>query len=151
MVLTDKESHYFYTNDGVKLHYLDKGEGEAIVMLPSWSQSVEQYYHQIAFFSQHYRTIALDMRGHGHSELAKYGYKVYRLAKDLDELLVHLSLVNVALLGHGLGAAVILCYWDLFGSHKVNKLILVESVAAMVSNPEWDPQQVADYGPLVRS
>ncbi|WP_299004893.1 alpha/beta hydrolase [uncultured Shewanella sp.] len=149
MVLTNKDSYYFHTSDGVKLHYLDKGEGEAIVMLPGWSQSVEQYHHQMAFFSQHYRTIALDMRGHGHSEIAEYGYKVYRLAKDVDELLMHLSLDNVVLLGHDLGSAVILCYWDLFGASKINKLVLIERVAALVCNPEWSPQQIADYGPLV--
>ncbi|MCL1122996.1 alpha/beta fold hydrolase [Shewanella surugensis] len=149
MGLADKESHYFYTNDGVKLHYLDKGEGQVIVMLPSWSQSVEQYHYQIQTLSQKYRTIALDMRGHGLSQQVEYGYKVYRLAKDVDELLVHLSLDNVVLLGHALGAAVILCYWDLFGSDKISKLILVERVAALVSNPEWTPQEIADFGPLV--
>lgn len=149
MGLTDKEHHYFYTNDGVKLHYLDEGEGPVIIMLPSWSQTVEQYHYQIKTLSQSYRTIALDMRGHGHSELAKQGYKVYRLAKDLDELLTHLSLDKVVLLGHALGAAVILCYWDLFGPNKIDKLILVERVAVLVSNPEWTAQEIADYGPLV--
>jgi non-heme chloroperoxidase len=30
---------WFTTNDGVKLHYLEAGSGNPLVMIPGWSQS----------------------------------------------------------------------------------------------------------------
>ncbi|WP_299490021.1 alpha/beta hydrolase [uncultured Shewanella sp.] len=102
--------HYFMTTDNVKLHYIDEGRGIPLVLLHGWSQSCEQYKYQIEGLSHKYRIIALDMRGHGLSEKVNYGFKIYRLAKDVNELLCYLDLNDVVALGHASGAAVICCY-----------------------------------------
>lgn len=128
-------SHFFITNDNVKLHYLDKGDGQPILMLPSWSLSIDIYQHQIKILSQKYRIIALDMRGHGLSEKVDYGYKIYRLAHDVYECLNHLNLQSVTLLGHAVGASIILCYWELFRSERIKKLILLDRAATPIFNP----------------
>lgn len=137
---------YFYTNDKVKLHYIDKGEGLPIVMISSWTMSAEQYQAQILFLSQKYRVIALDMRGHGQSQKVDYGYKVYRFAKDLHELLQSLLLENVIALGHSVGGSVLFCYWELFAGERINKLILVDRPVMTVANPFWTPLEVRCYG-----
>lgn len=140
---------FFYTNDEVKLHYIDMGKGRPVVMLPAWSQSVEEFKYQIQEMSDSYRVIALDMRGHGQSEKVKYGYRIPRFAKDLQELLLTLKLNDVVLVGHGMGAAVILCYWDLFGAALLSKMVIIDMPPMLVSNPIWSPKEMHSYGPLV--
>ncbi|WP_299004012.1 alpha/beta hydrolase [uncultured Shewanella sp.] len=146
---TSSEHGYFYTSDKVKLHYIDRGQGQVIVMIPSWTMSTVQYRHQIEALSQKYRTIAVDMRGHGESEYVDYGYKVYRFAKDVYELLLHLKLDNVVLLGHVVGATVIYCYWDLFGAERVAKLVLVDKAATMVINSKWTREEKENFGAVL--
>lgn len=141
--------HYFTTNDNVRLHYIDEGLGTPLVLLHSWSQSAEQYKYQIEALCQKYRVIALDMRGHGLSEKVDYGYKIYRLAKDVHELLCYLDLNDVVILGHASGAAVICCYWELFGDERLGKLILVDKIPVLTSNPAWSAKEVAHYGSFV--
>ncbi|WP_299491245.1 alpha/beta hydrolase [uncultured Shewanella sp.] len=142
-------SQYFYTQDNVKLHYIDLGSGLPIVMLPAWSQSIEEFKYQIEALHQYYRVIALDMRGHGLSEKVEYGYRIPRLAKDLHELLSLLGLNDVVLVGHAMGSAVMLCYWDLFGDGLLSKLVIIDMPSMLVSNPIWSPQEMHNFGPLV--
>lgn len=134
-------SRYFKTSDGVNLHYLEAGSGPPLVMIPGWSQSAEQFKYQIDALSDRFRCIAIDMRGHGDSEKVEFGYKIQRLAKDLHEFLVDLDLVKVALFGHSMGCSVIWCYWDLFGSDHLGKLILADQPPFVTSNPAWDEKE----------
>ncbi|WP_299490016.1 alpha/beta hydrolase [uncultured Shewanella sp.] len=149
MVFSKHDSYYFKTSDNVNLHYIDKGQGQAIVMIPSWTMSAVQYRYQVEGLSLKYRTIALDMRGHGESEFVDFGYKVYRFAKDVHELLVHLSLDKVVLLGHAVGATIVYCYWDLFGLDRLDKLVLVDKSAATVINAKWTIEEKAQYGAIL--
>lgn len=149
MSFSKHDSHFFQTSDNVTLHYIDRGQGQAIVMLPSWTMSAVQYRYQIEALSQKYRTIAVDMRGHGESEFVDYGYKVYRFAKDVHELLEHLSLESVILLGHAMSATVVYCYWDLFGSHRLGKLVLVDKSAATIINSAWSIEEKEQYGAIL--
>ncbi|WP_298773290.1 alpha/beta hydrolase [uncultured Shewanella sp.] len=142
-------SRYFTTQDDVKLHYIDCGSGTPIVMLPAWSQSVEEFKYQIEALQHDYRMIALDMRGHGLSEQVEYGYRIPRLAKDLYELICFLELEDIVLVGHAMGSAVMLCFWDLFGEALLSKLVMVDMPPVLVSNPIWSPLEMHSYGPLV--
>lgn len=142
-----RHSHFFTTNDNVNLHYIDKGQGQPLVLLPSWSLSAEIYTYQIRDLSHQYRVIALDMRGHGQSDKVDHGYKICRLAKDLHELLEILDLKNTVLLGHAVGASIILCYWELFAADHLQKIILLDRAAMPISNPLWSKAQIQHFGP----
>ncbi len=142
------ESRHFKTSDGVKLHYLEAGSGSTLVLIPGWSQSAEQFKYQLEGLNGRYHCIAVDMRGHGESEKVDFGYKIQRLAKDLHEILTELGLSDVALLGHSMGCSVIWCYWDLFGSDRVSKLILVDQPPFITSNPVWDEKELHASGAM---
>lgn len=144
---TGKSGH-FKTSDGVQLHYLEAGSGPPLVMIPGWSQSAEQFKYQIDALRDHCHCIALDMRGHGESEKVDFGYKIQRLAKDVHEILVGLGLEDVALLGHSMGCSVIWCYWDLFGSERLSRLILVDEPPFLTSNPAWDDKELEVSGAI---
>jgi len=146
--MAELTSKYFTTSDGVKLHYFDAGSGQTLVMIPGWSQSAEEFKYQLQGLSDQYRTIALDMRGHGKSDKAQCGYKISRLAKDLHEFLIGLNLENVAVLGHSMGCSVIWNYWDLFGPERLAKLILVDQSPFLTSNPSWNAEELEASGAL---
>jgi non-heme chloroperoxidase len=150
-IMTDTSgvSKYFKTSDGVKLHYIEAGSGPPLVMIPGWSQTAEQFKYQIKGLSDRYHCIAVDMRGHGESEKVDFGYKIQRLAKDLHEFLTRLRLSDVALLGHSLGCSVIWCYWDLFGSERISKLILVDESPFLTSNPLWKKKELEASGAIL--
>ena len=148
MTNTAGESRHFKTSDGVKLHYLEAGSGSALVLVPGWSQSAEQFKYQLEGLSDRYHCIAVDMRGHGESEKVDFGYKIQRLAKDVHEILTGLGLSDVALLGHSMGCSVIWCYWELFGSDRVSKLILVDQPPFLTSNPGWDEKELEASGAI---
>jgi non-heme chloroperoxidase len=75
-----------------------------------------------------------------------YGLKISRLAKDLYELLTELDLNEVALLGHSMGSSVIWRYFDLFGSERLSKIILVDQSPFLISDPHWSQQELEDSG-----
>jgi len=125
------------TSDGVTLHYAEAGSGRPLVLIPGWSQSAAQFKHQLAGLSDRYRVIALDLRGHGESAKPAYGYRIARFAKDVHDALVALDLTDVNLLSHSMGCSVVWCYWDLFGSARLAKLIFVDQSPFMTANPSW--------------
>ncbi len=146
--MSQGQSEYFSTGDGVKLHYLEAGKGQPLVMIPGWSQTAEQFKYQIAGLSEQYRVIALDMRGHGESEKVKYGFKISRLAKDVHEFLTELNLDNVVLLGHSMGCSVIWNYLDLFGEERLSKLVLVDQMPFITANPIWTEAEMENSGAI---
>src|SRR6476619_4049285 len=79
---------WFTTNDGVKLHYLEAGSGNPLVMIPGWSQSAMEFKYQLAGLSAKYHVYALDMRGHGESAKPNHGYRIQRLSADVHDFLV---------------------------------------------------------------
>jgi haloalkane dehalogenase len=90
-------SHYFQTSAG-KLHYVDEGSGEVVVMLhgnPAWSFL---YRKLIKRLSPHYRCIAPDYIGFGLSDKpADWSYLPEEHAKNLESLIGHLGLKNITL------------------------------------------------------
>jgi non-heme chloroperoxidase len=137
------------TNDGYKLQYQERGAGEPLVLLHGWSQSAAMFKHQLADLSDHYRVIALDLRGHGESDKPEHGYRISRLAKDVYDALAELDLNNINLLGWSMGCSVIWSYLDLFGPERLSKLILVDEPAWVMHTPDQTEQDIANTGAIV--
>ena len=136
------------TNDGVRLHYVEKGSGPPLVMIPGWSQTAAQFEAQIEGLSAGRRVIAFDMRGHGESDKPGHGYKIQRLAMDVRNALQTLGLERVSLLGHSMGCSVIWCYIDLFGEAGLERLVLVDQMPAITARSEWSEQEKQDAGAI---
>ena len=131
----------FTTSDGVTLRYIEAGDGPTLLMLHGWSQGAALFKHQIAGLSDRYRVIAPDMRGHGLSDKPDFGYRISRLAADLDEFMAGLDLDDVNLLGHSAGCSVIWCHWGLFGPRRMARYLLVDEPPVVVANPGWTEEE----------
>ena len=138
----------FVTSDGVTLRYQDVGTGQPFVMIPGWSQTAAMWKYQIAEFSKKYRVLAIDMRGHGMSDKPDNGYNIQRLSMDVHEFITGLNLKNVIIMGHSMGTSVIWGYYDLFGPDRLAKLILVDQMPFITSNPAWSKEELETSGAI---
>lgn len=90
---------------GSRLHYLDEGEGPALVFLndnPSWSYV---WRHVPAYVRAEVRCIALDYPGTGLSDKPVATYNHWTHLNHLEAFVDALDLERVALVGHGWGTA----------------------------------------------
>lgn len=136
----------FQTSDNASIAYQDDGSGPPIILVPGWSQSANLFDDVSSLLSQRSRVISYDHRGHGRSENVKFGYKVHRLAKDLRELIDHLEIADVTLLGHSMGCSVIWAYLELYGSGGVDRLVVVDEPSVLLRGRSWDDAEAADRG-----
>lgn len=132
------ESRYFRSSDGVRLHYLEAGQGPVIVFVPGWTMPAEIWAPQFRHFAKSYRVIALDPRGQGRSEIAREGYVAERRARDLAELIDRIG-EPVVLVGWSLGVLDSLTYVDNVGTERVRALVLVDNSIGEEPPPSSDP------------
>jgi len=100
--------------DGIRLHYIDEGEGEPVVMLhgnPTWSF---YYRNLVEALSGAYRTIVPDHVGCGLSDKpddSRYVYTLERRVDDLEALLEHLEVDRgITLVVHDWGGMIGMAY-----------------------------------------
>jgi non-heme chloroperoxidase len=117
-------------------------------MIPGWSQTAEQFKYQLSGLSDRYRVIAVDMRGHGESDKPEFGYKISRLAKDVHDTIHALDLDEVNILGHSMGSSVIWNYYDMFGPERLSKLLLIDQMPMITSNPAWSEEERTNSGAI---
>ena len=75
--------YQFCRLDTVTLAYIEKGEGEPLILLHGNGENSEYFEYQVEFFSRYYRVIAVDSRGHGRSERGSGELTLQRIADDL--------------------------------------------------------------------
>ena len=116
----------FTTSDGVRLHYSDTGRGRTIVFVPGWTMSGEIWEPQLRAFSSRYRTVTLDPRAQGASEMTGEGLYLGRRGRDIGELLEHLNLTGVVLIGWSMGVREVITYVGASGTSRIAALAFVE-------------------------
>jgi pimeloyl-ACP methyl ester carboxylesterase len=87
----------------VRLHYLEVGKGDDVVMLLHTPHS---WRHIVLQLQNRHRVLAPDMRGLGDSSCPTSGYDVKTIANDVIELLDSLGIEKVSVVGHDWGGPV---------------------------------------------
>lgn len=88
----------------IQLFYNEWGSGEALVLLHGNGEEQSYFCHQIPYFSQKYRVIAVDTRGHGKSPRGTAPFTIAQFAEDLLALLDALKVEKAVVLGFSDGA-----------------------------------------------
>lgn len=99
----------FVTVDGVRLHYIDVGQGPTLVLLHGLGSMVEDFMLSglIRGASEHYRVIAFDRPGYGHSARPRrWRYGAFAQAHLFSKALRSLGVHRPIVLGHSWGALV---------------------------------------------
>ncbi len=135
----------FKTSDGIKLHYLEAGSGPAIFFEPGWSMPAWIWDAQIRELAAHFHIVALDPRSQGDSDKPTEGNSCERRAQDIKELLEHLKLEHVVLVGWSLGVPELLTYAERFGGSRVRAYVLVDGFAWEKQDPQFITSMVGMY------
>ncbi|MFQ1003681.1 alpha/beta fold hydrolase [Modestobacter sp. SSW1-42] len=125
------------TNDGVRLHVEERGNGRPLVLLHGWTFSGRFFDRNVEALAQHARVVTVDLRGHGDSDKPEHGYRVARLARDLFDVLESVDLVDATVLGWSLGCPVIWSYLELFGPHRLAQAVFVEQTPRQYLAVDW--------------
>ncbi|QBD78157.1 alpha/beta hydrolase [Ktedonosporobacter rubrisoli] len=138
---------YFETNDHSSLYYRDWGQGAPVVFINSIVLSGAMWeYQMLPLCDQGLRCIALDRRGHGRSDDPGRGYDMNTLADDIAQLLEHLDLNEVTLIGQSMGCAEVSRYLGRHGTSRLARVALIGTVTPCLlrseDNPEGAPREI---------
>lgn len=130
---------------GARLHYVDQGEGPAIVMVHGLMGQLRNFSHTLAGrLAKDHRVILVDRPGWGHSALTGPRPGIAGQATMIAELIEQLGLERPLLVGHSLGGAVALAL-GLDRPERVRGLGLIAPLTQVVDRPP--PQFAALLAP----
>ena len=118
---------------GVKLSLEEAGSGDPpIVFVHGWTCNHTYFSPQFEHFKARHRVVAVDLRGHGASDAPEGDYPIPLMADDVAWICGELGLEGVVLVGHSMGAAVVV---DAAARHPglASRLVLVDG--APISTP----------------
>ena len=130
-------------NENVCLYYEDYGEEQPIILIHGWPLSHKMWEYQIAeLVAAGYRVIAYDRRGFGQSDRPWNGYDYDTLASDLNDLIGHLELKDVILIGFSMGGGEVARYIGIYGTQKISKAVLIGAVTPFLLKTDDNPDGV---------
>ena len=142
--------------DGLRLHYLDEGSGEAVVAVhgnPTWSF----YYRDLVReLRNDYRVIVPDHIGCGLSDKpddGAYDYTLSRRIEDFSRLMDHLEVDDINLVVHDWGGMIGLA-WAVRNPDKIKRLVILNTASFHLPKTKafpWQLWMVRDtpLGPLM--
>lgn len=107
----------------ITLYYQEKGNKEPFILLHGNGEDGSYFKNQIDYFSDKYRVIALDTRGHGKSPRGIKPFTIEQFACDLYDFMASLEISNAVILGFSDGANIAMKFAIKY-PNKVKALIL---------------------------
>jgi pimeloyl-ACP methyl ester carboxylesterase len=111
---------------GVEIAFLDEGNknNKTLFFVHGLASESDVWLQNIEYLLQHnFRCIAIDLPGHGDSEIGKFSYSVFFYSSVVGELIQKLNLENVTIIGHSMGGQVSIVTALRFPD-KISELIL---------------------------
>lgn len=139
------KDNFFQTSDGLWLYFEVTGEGRPIVLIPGFGEALTMWKYAVPVLSQRFKVVCLDPRGHGRSMKAAGNNRQIRMAQDIRELIEHLGLEDVLLVGHSLGGAQVATYAETQNEHKLRGMILADATMFGFSDAEWNHHKANHY------
>lgn len=107
----------FFEYDKTKIHYVDidrtgdKSAGHPLLFIHGGGSSHFSWALQLVEFSKTNRCIAIDLSGHGKSDIAQVDASIdLGYANEVASLIDHLDLQDFILVGHSMGGGVAMSY-----------------------------------------
>ena len=94
----------------IELNYVEKGSGEAFIMLHGNGEDFSIFKGELEHFSKNYRAIAIDTRGHGKTPLGEEPFTYDQFAKDLNDFMEEQGIEKANILGFSDGAITALIF-----------------------------------------
>lgn len=108
------------------LSYVDSGSGPVVLFIHGILGSQRQWSQLVDVMDDDHRVIVPDLFGHGDSAKPVGDYSLSAHAAAMRDLLDHLGVDRVTLVGHSLGGGIAMQFFYLF-PERVERLVLVSS------------------------
>lgn len=108
---------------GAELYYTESGTGFPLILLHGNGEDCGYFKNQIPFFSEKYRVIAVDTRGHGKSPRGTAPFSINQFSEDLKAFLDGMKIDKAHILGFSDGANIAMRFAMKYPGN-VGKLIL---------------------------
>jgi pimeloyl-ACP methyl ester carboxylesterase len=109
-----------------ELSYVDSGSGPVVLFIHGILGSQRQWAHLVDELDDDHRVLMPDLFGHGESAKPLGDYSLSAHAAAMRDLLDHLDIDRVTLVGHSLGGGIAMQFFYLF-PERVDRLVLVSS------------------------
>jgi non-heme chloroperoxidase len=127
----------------VEIHYEDHGSGRPVVLIHGYPLDGNSWERQEReLLANGYRVISYDRRGFGRSSRPAVGYDYDTFASDLNALLEHLDVADVALVGFSMGTGEVTRYLGTYGSGRVRKAALLGAIPPFLLKTADNPAGV---------
>ena len=111
---------------GHELSYVDSGSGPVVLFIHGILGSQRQWSRLVDKMDDDHRVLVPDLFGHGESAKPMGDYSLSAHAAAMRDLLDHLGIRRVTLVGHSLGGGIAMQFYYLF-PERVDRLVLVAS------------------------
>ena len=100
----------YFDAGGVSIRYVDTGAGPAVVLVHGFTGTIERAWMNTGILqdlARDHRVVALDLRGHGHSDKPHDPRAYDEIGLDVIRLLDHLHIEKSHIVGYSLGGIII--------------------------------------------
>jgi pimeloyl-ACP methyl ester carboxylesterase len=91
---------------GINVRVKDEGQGNAVVLLHGYLESLDIWGDFSAKLAKRHRVISIDLPGHGASGVVAPVHSMELLSEAVDAVLQHLGIARCVLAGHSMGGYV---------------------------------------------
>ena len=92
----------------IEVSYELSGEGASLVLIHGFTDNSSMWYNQVPVFSERFKVLAYDVRGHGKTQTPEGGFSMELFADDLHALLEALGIEKACMLGYSMGGRIAL-------------------------------------------
>lgn len=132
-------------DNNTSIYYEDNGTGKPVILIHGWPLSHRAWEQQTwEIVKKGYRCISYDRRGFGLSSTPWDGYDYSTLASDLNDLIHHLDLNQVTLVGFSMGGGEVVRFFTDYDHSRVEKAVLIGSIIPLVQQKDDNPAGVPD-------
>lgn len=107
-----------------RLHMLETGEGEPLIMVPATISELENWRTLAQFMAQWFHVYFFELPGHGESEPFEDGFSSQKVAEMIGQLADKLGHKRFSLMGFSFGGILAMQTFKLL-AHRIDRMILI--------------------------
>jgi pimeloyl-ACP methyl ester carboxylesterase len=120
-------THHTVKVNGIRMHYVEAGEGAPVFMLHGYPETWFAWRKQIPVLAKKYRLIVPDLRGYGGTDKPQTGYDKRNMAKDIYDLMKYLGYGKIAIVSHDRGSRVATRFAKDYRS-SIDRLVTMDNI-----------------------
>lgn len=117
--------------NGIRINAVTGGSGPPLLLLHGWPETWWEWHRVMPLLAEHFRVVAIDLRGAGFSDCPQGGYDKATLAHDAHAVMVALGHRRYAVCGHDVGGMVA------FAQAALNREAVTRLAILDVPLPGW--------------